>query len=144
MSLFSADALASAPVRTVPEPGKYMVEFVKAEETISKQKFTPGVHFEVVITDGPIQSNNSSPVGQHIFADWWKSKDPEKQGTFLGQMHGLTDAVEIDLSQFSGMSDEEFTAELFSMLIGRQVVATVDNEVYQGNAKAVIKRFSKA
>lgn len=142
MSLFDADALSSAPVRSVLNPGKYQVRILKALEMVSKNKGTPGLDFQFVVTAGPVQDNGNACENHNIFAQLYSSLDPTKRGTFYSKLHALANAALIDLEQFSGLDADEFTPMFLEMLLNRDIVVTIDNETYQGNLKEVVKSFS--
>jgi len=143
MGLFDADALSSAPVRSVLNPGKYQCRCVKAVEIVSKNKGTPGIDLQFVVITGQIQENNSDPANHNIFGQIYSSVDPSKRGTFYSKMHALADAADIDLAQYAGMSSEEFTPMFLDSLVNTVIVVDVDNETYNGNLKETIKGFSK-
>ncbi len=143
MGLFDADALSKAPVRSVLNPGKYQCRVLKAVEMVSKNKGTPGIDLQFVVIQGQIQENNSDPANHNIFGQIYSSNDPDKRGPFYSRMHALADSADIDLTQFAGMDADEFTPMFLDMLVGRDIVVSIDNETYMGNLKETIKGFSK-
>jgi hypothetical protein len=144
MSLFTAEALAAAPVRSVLDPGKYRATIVKAEQIISEQKRTPGIGLELVVTPGNmIQQSGSDPQNHHTFANIYSSNDPSKTGPFLSKIHGLADAANIDLTQFVGMDKDTFTATFLQMLVSREVVMTIAQRDYMGTPQEEVKSFSR-
>lgn len=144
MPLFTAEALAAAPVRSVLDPGKYRARIIKVENTVSAQKGTPGVSLEFVITPGNmIQSSGSDPQNHHTFATIWSSNDPTKTGPFFSKMHGLADAAGIDLAQFAGMTPDAFETSFYQTLLNREVVIQVANRDYNGSPQEEVKNFYK-
>lgn len=142
MSLFDSSALASAPVRTILNPGKYHCRINKAVQILSNQKQTPGIEFEFEVVIGPIQENNSDPSGRKVFGSIYSSKDPEKRGPFYSRIHALADAVDFDLTAYAGMSSEEFTPLFLGTLLQKELVVTVGNEEYNGKVRETINGFS--
>lgn len=126
MSLFSAEALSSAPVRTLLNPGRYSVRIVDAKEVVSKQKQTPGLELTLEVLPGnAIQENNSDPAGRKLFNTIYSSLDPSKRGMFYSRLHALADAVDFDLSAGVGISEEEFTALFIAYLFQKEMVISV-------------------
>lgn len=145
MALFTAEALAAAPVRSVLDPGKYRATILKAAQCISEQKRTPGIELELVVTPGNmIQQSGSDPQNHHTFASIWSSLDSTKTGPFFSKVHGLADAANIDLAQFAGMDADTFTVTFLENLIGKEVVMTIAQREYMGNMQEEVKGFSKA
>lgn len=142
MSLFTADALKDAPVRTVLNPGKYKCRLVRAQEILSKQKQTPGVEFEFDVVAGPIQENRADPAGRKIFGTIYSSTVPENRGPFYSRIHALADACDFDLASCAGMDETEFTGYFLTTILNRELVVSVDNESYNNKLRETISGFS--
>jgi hypothetical protein len=144
MSLFTAEALAAAPVRSVLDAGRYRFTILKAEQGRSKDKGTPSIDLELVVTPGNmIQQSGSDPQNHHSFCSIWSSNDPTKTGPFFSKVHGLADAANIDLAQFTGMDADTFTATFLQLLIGREVIGILKQREYMGNMQEEITGFAK-
>lgn len=144
MPLFTAEALAAAPVRSVLDPGKYRARIIKVEKTISTNKGTPGVAIELVVTPGNlIQQSGSDPQNHHIFTTVWSSSDPTKTGPFFSKMHGLADAAMVDLAAFVGMDGDAFEQAFYQALLSREVVVLMGQRDYNGSMQEEVKNFYK-
>lgn len=141
MSLFNADTLSSAPVRTLLDPGRYHVRINGAKEVVSNQKNTPGVELSLEVVIGQIQENKTDPAGRKLFTTIWKSQDETKQGMFYGQLHKIADAVGFDLAAFAGMDADEFTLLFLEALLQKELGVKVIIETYNNKEKEVVSDF---
>lgn len=102
--------------------GKYAFQIANIDPTYtSQQKGTPGIKFDLVVTDGPAQDDEgASAVGSHFFPILWLPNDgqkPEGKRMCAKKINDLIDATGLHEARIAGGLQWED-------LLGRSFVAT--------------------
>jgi len=111
MAIIQLQGLATAPINSTEafDEGDYIVTILKAEETTSHEKGTPGLKFDFRIDAGLAQvATGIVPVGRHIFWTMWIPLSGKGRDINLSRLAKLLKAVgvpqsdELDLEAFVG------------------------------------------
>ena len=134
MAVFSAAGLSTAPVVNILDEGLYSVQIQKAESMLSKQKGTPGLHFELTVLEGPVQnSTGASPIGRKVFHTLWISTDGPGRAIGLQKLAKLCKVTQVP-------QDDELDLDQF---IGKELIIRVKHRLYNGEPQEEVVDFKE-
>lgn len=134
MAIFSAAGLSTAPVVNILDEGLYSVQIQKAEAQVSKQKGTPGLHFELTVLEGPVQnSTGASPIGRKVFNTIWISNDGAGRAIGLQKLAKLCKVCGVPQS-------DELDLDLF---VGKNLIVRIKHRLYNGEPQEEVVDFKE-
>lgn len=133
MAIFSAQGLSTAPLRNILDEGLYVVNITKSEAIVSS-KGTPGVVFESVVEQGPIQEQTQlSPMGRRFSWTLWIPNEGAGRNIGLQRLAKLCKVMGIDRT-------DDLDLDQF---VGRQVIVQIAHEDYNGEPQERANSFRK-
>ena len=135
MAIINVKGLSTAPTSDLFDKGRYLAEIVSAEPITSKNKGTPGIKFDFVILQGPVQESGVDPTGRHLFWTMWLPTSGS------GYTMGLTKLAR--LCKASGIPPaDDFDCDA---LVGKQLILSVKvSPQDNGEDQQDISNFSPA